>query len=132
MTASGTDISLVLRVIAFGVTILWGLVYDFQCKICCSYLISSHSRLACVTIQDFYSVIADLCVATFGIIFFFIFASQKDIIGLWRCWYVPRIRFMFKVETDVNFRALSMIGSVSSTTDRSSDQFVLTTRGTKP
>jgi len=82
--------------------------------------------------KDFYSVIPDLCMATFGIIFFFIFASQKDIIGLWRCWYEPRIRFMFKVGADVNFRAISMIGSVSSKTDRSSDQFVLTTRGTKP
>jgi len=94
--ASGMDVSLVIRVVAFGITILWGLV------------------LACLAIQDWYSVIPDLCFATFGIIFFFIFASQADIINLWRHW------------------AVAMISSTSSKFDRSSDQIVLTTRESKP
>ena len=126
------DTSLALRVVAFGVTILWGLVYDFLCTICGSHLIFPHSRLACLSIQDWYSAITDLCLATFGIIFFFIFASQKDIIELWRCWSEPCFTIMFEVETDVNFRALAMIGSKPSETEASSDLFVLTPHGTKP
>jgi len=89
------DVSLILRVIAFGGTILFGIA------------------LAGISIKDWYSVIPDLCFATFGIIFFFIFASQRDIIKLWRCW------------------ALTLIDSVSSKMERSSDQFVLTPREPK-
>ena len=126
------DNSLALRVVAFGVTILWGLVYDFLCTICGSHLISSHSRLACLSIQDWYGVMTDLCLATFGIIFFLIFASQRDIIALWRCWYESCFTIMFEVETDVNFRALAIIGRKSLKTEGSSDLVVLTTRGTKP
>lgn len=126
------DISLVLRVVAFGVTILWGLVYDFLCTTCGCHLMSSHSRLACLAIQDWYSVIPDLCFATFGIIFFFIFASQGDIIDLWRHWSVSCIGFMSEVEADVNFRAVAMISSTSSKFDHSSDQIVLSTRESKP
>ena len=95
------------------------------------YLISSRSRLACLAIQDWYSVIPDLCFATFGIIFFFIFASQRDIIELWRFWSEPFLRVMFEAETDVNFRALSMIGSTSSKFEPSSEQLVLSTRENK-
>jgi len=85
------DTSLVPRVVAFGGTILWGLV------------------LAGITIQDWYSVVPDLCFATFGIIFFFTFASQKDIIELWRRW------------------ALALVDSGSPMTERS---FALTSRET--
>jgi len=120
------DISLVLRVISFGITLLWGLVYDVLCSRCGSHLISSHHRLACITIQDWSNVIPDLCFATFGILFFFTFASQKDIIELWRCWSAPCIRFMFEVETDVNFRALALINSDPSKSEQSLDRFVLT------
>ncbi len=93
--ATGMDISLILRVMAFGVTILWGFVYDCLCTICGRHLTSSHSRLVCVGIGRSTQGISDMCFSTFGIIFFFLFASQKDIIELWRCWSGPCIKFMF-------------------------------------
>jgi hypothetical protein len=80
------DVSLILRVIAFGGTILFGIAYDALWPGCGSRLILYYSSLAGISIKDWYSVIPDLCFATFGIIFFFIFASQRDIIKLWRCW----------------------------------------------
>jgi len=62
------DTSLILRVIVFGVTLVGGLL------------------LAVYAIYDWYSVVPDLCFAAFGIIFFIIFASQRDVIRLWRRW----------------------------------------------
>jgi len=126
------DVSLALRVIAFGATIVWGLVYDFLCSICGSYLIPSYSRLAGLAINDWSSVVPDLCFSTFGIIFFFTFASQKDIINLWRGWSELFLKLMFEVETDVNFRALALFSdSHSSTTEQSSDRFMLSARERK-
>jgi hypothetical protein len=61
--------------------------------------------------KGLHSVTVDLCYSTFGIIFFIIFASQKAIIKLWRSWSGPYVRFML-VETDVNFRALALIGEI--------------------
>ena len=99
MAGSGMDISLTLRVIAFGGTILCGLVYDdLLCSRCGSHLTTPHSRLSGLAIQDWYSVIPDLCFATFGIIFFFIFGSQRDIIELWRYWFGPCVGFVLEVK----------------------------------
>jgi hypothetical protein len=122
------DISLILRVVAFGGTILWGLVYDFLCSRFGGHLISYHFRLAGIAIKDWYSVIPDLCFATFGTIFFFIFASQKDIIELWRRWSEPCIRLMFEVETDVNIRALALMGSDSLKMEHSSESSCVGTK----
>jgi len=121
MVAAGVDISLILRVMAFGVTICLGLVYDFLCSRRRSYLISSHSRLVGLKIKGSNKGIQNLIFAPFGTIFFFIFATQKDIIELWRSWSESCIRFMF-VETDVNFRALALINRDSPKTERSSDR----------
>ena len=123
--AAGMDTSFILRVIAFGGTVLWGLVYDLLCSRCGGHLISNQSRLAGLAIKDWVSVVPDLCGSTFGIIFFFIFASQKDIIELWRCWFEPCITLMFEVGADVNFRALALIGSDSAKTGGSSDRLEL-------
>src|SRR5258708_6605845 len=125
------DTSLILRVILFGATLVGGLLYEFPCSKCSIHLISSRSRLAVYSIYDWYSVVPDLCFATFGIIFFIIFASQRDVLRLWRRWSVPRIRFMFEVETDVNFRGLALIHSHSLKTEPSTDQIVLTPREAK-
>jgi len=95
MAGSGMDPSLILRVIAFGVTLVWGLA------------------LAGFTMYDWYSVVPDLCFATFGIIFCITFASQRDIIRLWRRW------------------ALALVDSNSFRTEPSSDRFVLTPREAK-
>ena len=122
--------SLILRVIAFGVTLVWGLVYDFLCSKCGSYLMAFRSRLSGLAIYDWYSVVPDLCFATFGIIFSIIFASQGDIIRLWRRWSAPYIR-LTGVETDVIFRALALIDRNSLKTEPSSDRFVLTPREAK-
>lgn len=129
MVGSGMDTSLILRVIAFGLTLLWGIVYEFPCSKCSIRLISFHSRLAGYTIYDWSSVVPDLCFATFGLIFFFTFASQRDVIRLWRRWSAPCISVMFTPETDVNLRALALVDSnYSFKTEPSSDRFVLTPR----
>ena len=124
--AAGMDISLILRVMAFGVAILGGFVYDCLYAICSSHLKSSHSRLVCVGMKAPYSVIPDLCFSAFGIIFFFVFASQKDIIELWRCWSGPCINSCARWKTDMDFRAAALTNSGSSKTRRSSDCFGLT------
>jgi len=95
MVGSGMDTSLILRVIAFGLTLVWGIV------------------LSGYTIYDWYSVVPDLCFATFGLIFFFTFASQRDIIMLWRRWAVALVdsNYSFKMEP-------------------STDRFVLTPKAT--
>ena len=126
MAGCGMDTSLILRVVVFGVTLVWGLGYDFLCSNCSNQLISSRSRLSGYAIYDWSSVVPDLCFATFGIIFFIIFASQRDIIRLWRRWSAPCIRRMFEVETDVNFRALALVDNNSL--EPSSSRFFLTPR----
>ena len=51
--------------------------------------LTSLSRLSVVSIQDWWSVIPDLCFSTFGLAIFFVFGSQKDILRLWRRWFLP-------------------------------------------
>ena len=47
------------------------------------------SSLSVLSIQDWWSVIPDLCFSTFGLAIFFVFGSQKDILQLWRRWFLP-------------------------------------------
>ena len=45
--------------------------------------------LSAISIYDWWSVIPDLCFSTFGLVIVFVFGSQKDVLRLWRRWFLP-------------------------------------------
>jgi hypothetical protein len=52
-------------------------------------LLLTSSSLSVISIQDWWSVVPDICFSTFPLAFFFIFGSQRDILRLWRRWFLP-------------------------------------------
>ena len=47
------------------------------------------SSLSALSIYDWWSVVPDLCFSTFGLVIVLVFGSQKDILRLWRRWFLP-------------------------------------------
>lgn len=47
------------------------------------------SSLSAISIYDWWSVVPDLCFSTFGLGIVFVFGSQRDILRLWRRWFLP-------------------------------------------
>ncbi|KAG8825942.1 hypothetical protein FRC19_010119 [Serendipita sp. 401] len=66
---TGSDISVFLRVLAFGIFVLVALI------------------LSCIALVNYTLPIADILVATFGPMIFLIFASQDEVL---RCWHIKQ------------------------------------------
>ena len=47
------------------------------------------SSLSAISIRDWWSVVPDLCFSTFGLGIVFVFGSQKDVLRVWRRWFLP-------------------------------------------
>jgi len=123
--ATGMDTSLALRVIVYGISMFWGLVYDLLCSRCGSHLISSHSKARVSQHQRIGH--GDTKLMFFDIWNHILFHFRQSE-GYNRAMALL-VRTLYQIHvrgTDVNFRALALINSDSSKPGQSLDSLVLT------